>query len=191
MNDRLRVGLVLAAVTAVCLPIYRGGYKPGLLLPLARANAIATAGVLDLLGVPVVRDNTILRYSPTFAIDVGVHCTAWIYLALWVAGAGANEGTTGRNMFAIICGLAWLGVVNIGRLVMIFVIGSSFTSDFEAIHSVAGEVVLLGAWLAAWKYRAMCERQEAQEQLACELTVRCASPRTTLSQVDKTKGEES
>lgn len=149
MTRQLRVGLALLATAGICLPVYRP-FEPVLLLPLARGYAAATARVLAVLGVAIERDGTVLRHSPQFAVEVGVHCTAWIYLVLWIVALGALGPGVRRGLAVGATGVAALAVVNLARLVLVTAIGARSPAAFAWSHRFLGEALLLGTWLMLW-----------------------------------------
>jgi exosortase/archaeosortase family protein len=152
---------VLAVTAAVCLPVYWGGYEPGVLRPLALGYAVATEGVLRVTGVEVAREATTLRLSPSFAIDVTVHCTAWIYFALWIAGLATLRLEMQRALHLGAAGLWAIAFVNLIRLVGIALFGLVSESSFEVVHLYFGEAILVGAWAWLWNVAASSRSDEA------------------------------
>jgi hypothetical protein len=144
LTERRRVALALALTAAVCLPVYWSGWEPTALEPVARAQAILVENALILLGVEVERSGIVLRSSSEFALEIGIHCTAWIYLVAWVVGHLARDRARG-----IVGGSVAILGLNELRLILLYAGGATAPSAFRSMHEVS-EAVLVVAYLFLW-----------------------------------------
>jgi len=146
-----RAAILLTALTVVLLPVYRGAVELPGLATVGRGFAAATAGVLELAGVAVHRGGAVLRHPNGFAIEVAANCTAWLHVVIYLAGLATLRPSSRRGLAAGLSGVAVLAGVNVGRLVLVYVVGSSSAEAFFWTHRVVGEAVLAGTVLGLWR----------------------------------------
>jgi exosortase/archaeosortase family protein len=140
---------VVALLAAAALPLYRGAAELHALEPLGRAYAAAAERVLELANVAVTRDGAVLRHSPSFAVEVAPHCTAWLHIALFVAGLLAIDRN--RRAFRwVLAGTATLVVLNVVRIAGLYAAGAIRPQSFEWAHRALGEALLAAAVLFLW-----------------------------------------
>ncbi len=106
-----------------------------LLLGYLRANAWLSNGILDLLGQGThVNDVTIASTSANFAIAIRRGCDAVEPTWLLCAAILAFPGPWKRKLAGMLAGIVVLQVLNLVRIVSLFLVGSRYPSLFSPMH---------------------------------------------------------
>jgi exosortase/archaeosortase family protein len=117
---------------------------------LSHAYARITAAVLGLAGLDVrVAGDTVFQPSG-FAIKVTAACTAVLPTVLFVAALVALRAPWRLKIPACAAGLLLIHLANLVRLIAVFVVGVYARDWFDFTHDVLGELLLIGATVAAW-----------------------------------------
>jgi exosortase/archaeosortase family protein len=117
---------------------------------LPQACARATAALLAIAGVDVRAAGDIVFQPSGFAIRVTAACTAALPSVLFLAGLLALRGPWRIRTAACAAGLLLIHLANLLRLVTVFIVGVYARDWFDFTHDVLGELLLIGATIAAW-----------------------------------------
>jgi len=105
--------------------------------------------VLELLGRDVTVRGVLISDSG-FAVMVAHGCDALQVCALLSAAVIAFPAPLGRKVRGILGGVLLLQVLNLLRIVSLFLIGASFASIFSTVHEVVWPGVLIVITIATW-----------------------------------------
>lgn len=110
--------------------------------PLTAGTAYCVWKVLLISGENVVRSGGSV-FSPAFSIIVDWRCTALPYALALLAGFLACPASWQRRALGLGAGLAALGLLNVLRIVTIFLAGAYCPRSVPILHSVLWEVLML------------------------------------------------
>ncbi len=148
----LRFAVTLIVFVGVVLLIYREEVLGPLLAPLTTLTAQTTFVLLELLNIEVVREASVIYQPDGFAFEIYYRCTGFLPVACLAVAVLAYPGRLRHKMVGLGVGVPVLIVLNLIRLVHLFVIGVAKPELFELAHRVfwEGAIVLavLGLWLA-------------------------------------------
>lgn len=100
-----------------------------------KANAWLSSGILDLLGQGThVSDVTIASSTSSFAIAIRRGCDAVEPTWLLCAAILAFPGPWKRKLAGMLAGIVVLQVLNLVRIVTLYLIGNRFPSMFASMH---------------------------------------------------------
>ena len=150
----LRFITTLTVFTGVVVPCYREEILGPLLGSLTSATALATLGWLQLLGLPVLQEATIIYEPGGFAYEIIFKCTGFLPTAFLVVSILAYTGSLRKKLVGISVGIPVLLLINQLRLVHLFLVGAVYPHYFHLAHSFLWEagivIAVLGIWLG-WK----------------------------------------
>jgi exosortase/archaeosortase family protein len=128
-----------------------------LFAPLAVVTAHGAASWLAWVGVPVVREATVLTHAGGFACEIDLVCTALIPAALLVAAIGPRPASVRARLAGAAAGVVWVVLVNQARLVSLVWLGVQAPPLFDVAHVWIWPTLLAiataGYW-AIWTRRA-------------------------------------
>lgn len=141
----LRFGLLMGIFYAVMLlPAY-----DRLMLPYLEANAWISGTVLNWLDQDCRVTGTTIR-SATFAISVRRGCDAIEPAWFFCAAVLAAPATLRWKLSGMLMGTAALQLLNVGRIVSLFLIGDRFPEHFPMMHVEVWPVVFIVVPLVLW-----------------------------------------
>lgn len=120
------------------------------LVGLAVGTARLTAGMLNLLGLPVARTATTLHHPGGFACEIDLACTALVPAVLLAMVLAAGRARLPALALGVLC----MAAVNQLRLVGLVWIGVHAPERFDVMHALAGPLLLLVAglgYLFGWR----------------------------------------
>ncbi len=147
-DSRLAVALIVFAGGTVLT--YREAVLGTLLGGLAGWTAEATALALGWLGIDVVREATVVYQPGGFAYEVYYRCTGFLPAAFLTTVILASPVGGRRKLIGLVLGLPLLGVLNLARLVHLFVLGASRPELFGLAHGVVWEGAMVLAVFGLW-----------------------------------------
>ncbi len=140
-------GLYLAAFYLITLtPVIRGSFFPAYL----RINARASAAILRTTGQDVVvRDQSIVAQNG-LSIEIARGCDAVEPSALFVAAVLASPVAFLRRICAAVAGTALLMLLNLVRIVSLFLVRVYIPKAFEAMHLDVWQAVFIFLAILLW-----------------------------------------
>jgi len=82
-------------------------------------------------------------YSGTMAVDIVRSCSGLELIALYVAGVVAYPATWRQRLLGLAGGVCLIFIANVARIVVLFLIGTHFRSEFDEVHYVHAQALLL------------------------------------------------
>lgn len=138
--------LLLALFYAASLaPVFKHTFFPAYL----RGYAVAAHGILDLLGQHTQAPDTVIS-SARFAVDIRRGCDAVDPTALFVAAVLAFPAAWRRKLPGMAIGVLLLALLNLVRVVSLFLIGVYFPRVFELMHAEIWQTCFILAALVLW-----------------------------------------
>lgn len=155
MNSRF--GLILGVFTGVVLLTYREEALGALLGPVTALTANVTFFILDLIRMEVEQEASIIYQPGGFAYEIYYRCTGFLPVACLSVFILAYPGNFRHKFAGLALGIPLLILLNLVRLVHIFIIGVTRPAYFDFAHNVLWNGIILlavlGFWLI-WKNRA-------------------------------------
>ena len=145
----IRSWLILAASLGVALAIYYGFLASSLVDYAAEWTAQSTSFGLGLLGTTTYVNGTILS-SGSFAVDIVAECTAVGPLVLFVGAVFAYPATFGARAIGVSAGLVALTLVNLVRIISLFLIGSAYPEYLEIAHLLVWQTAIILFAIVLW-----------------------------------------
>lgn len=160
LTARASVAPPHAAVRRMVLPL--GGVLAGLwaielhpaaasmLAPLNLLTAQLTAAMLDLVGLPVVREAVVLTHAGGFACEIYQACTAFTPVALLAAAILPYPASWRARLLGVAVGAAFLIALNQLRLVSVVWLGVYAPQFFDFVHFWLWHALLIAATAGYW-----------------------------------------
>lgn len=143
------VGMV-AMLIILFYVLYRNPWvEHHLFTPLLNVYARLSGGLLALFGFA----NTVtadLISSPVFSVSVKKGCDAAEPMAIFVAGIVAFPALIKRKLIGLGIGLAILFVLNIIRIVTLYIAGIYYPGFFEVMHLAVWQVAFILVAVLLW-----------------------------------------
>jgi exosortase H (IPTLxxWG-CTERM-specific) len=117
--------------------------------PLVNFYAQLSGGLLTLLGF----ENTVIAdliYSSQFSVSVKKGCDAAEPMAIFIAGIVAFPALIKRKLIGLGIGLAILFLLNVVRIVTLYLMGIYFPDLFEAMHLAVWQVIFILIAVLLW-----------------------------------------
>jgi exosortase H (IPTLxxWG-CTERM-specific) len=112
------------------------------------AGIAAVAGVLlRLFGYAVQRHGTLLT-SSNFAVEIKTGCNGVEAMLVLVAAIVAYPAPWRRKAIGAAVGIAVIQLLNLARVLMLFIVGRDYPARFELFHVVIGQSVIFLASIA-------------------------------------------
>jgi exosortase H (IPTLxxWG-CTERM-specific) len=131
--------------------------------PFTGAIARASGAILAAIGQGTEMDGTIIR-SPRFAVNIRNGCNGVEAMIIYFAAVLAFPATWRSRLLGLLVGFAVIQLVNLIRVVALFLTGVYFPRLFDSSHTVVWQtIVILSAvvlWLV-WANRFAASRPEA------------------------------
>lgn len=140
----------MAGFIAAVVVVYREPVIGPAFVPFQTAIAQVTLTVLHLLGVEGTRFGLILYHPGGFGYQISLGCTGFLPAAFLAVGIVAYPATARCRALGILVGVPGLLLLNLGRLVHLFVIGVGRPAWFDLAHEVIWQSVIALSVLLAW-----------------------------------------
>jgi exosortase H (IPTLxxWG-CTERM-specific) len=111
----------------------------------ARASGVA----LDLLGQDVTRTGTVLR-SPRFGVNIKNGCNGLEAMVILLAAIVAFPATWRARLAGLALGAVGIQLVNLLRVVALFLTGAYWPRFFDASHTVVWQSLVILAAVLIW-----------------------------------------
>lgn len=148
----LRFGLILALLMGLFYTI--NIFQPGVDLNRAFSsyqhfNATLSGVILTLLGqdIKVIKDTI---SSPAFSVNIRHGCDAVEPTALFIFAVIAFPAPFFRKIPGIVAGVLFLAIVNIIRIVSLFMIGVYFPKAFHTMHVDVWQALFILFAIVSW-----------------------------------------
>lgn len=146
----LRFAAIVVTSVGLLLLAYREEILGRLLEPLVAATARVAEVALQGTGLEVVREGTVISLPGSFAYNIHFSCIGFLPISILVVGVLAYPGTRRGKLAWLAVAVPGLLVLNIVRLVSIFVVGVHWPHLFPVIHKVVWETAIALCVLCLW-----------------------------------------
>ena len=119
-------------------------------VPVTGLVARASSAVLNLFGVDTTVDGTILRGSSGFAVNILNGCNGVYIMAILISAVIAFPSTWRQKLAGLAAGIAGIQIVNVARIVSLYVIGLKRPDLFEAAHLYVWQAAVIVLSIAIW-----------------------------------------
>lgn len=117
--------------------------------PFTGGIAVVSGEVLDLLGYDVSRTGTVIQ-SPEFAVNIKNGCNGLETVVIFLAAVLAFPAPWPARLVGLVLGIAVIQVVNLVRVVALFLTGVHFPSWFDSSHTVIWQTVVILCGVLLW-----------------------------------------
>ena len=145
----VRSWLILAASLGIALALYYGFLGSSLVDYVAAWTASWSSEGLNILGTSTWVNGTILS-SDTFAVDIVAECTAVGPLVLFIGAVIAYPAPLKAKAFGAALGLVALTLVNLVRIISLFLIGSAYPEYLEVAHLLVWQTAIILFAIVLW-----------------------------------------
>lgn len=143
------LGLVVLIIILFYL-IYRNAWaEANVFTPVVNLYAAISGKLLSLLGFPVHVDGDLI-YSSGFSISIKKGCDAAEPMAIFIAGLIAFPALVRTKLAGLVLGLAILFLLNLVRIISLYIIGIHSPEFFEAMHLAVWQVVFIISAILLW-----------------------------------------
>jgi exosortase H (IPTLxxWG-CTERM-specific) len=117
--------------------------------PLTGWIATASGAGLNLLGQEVTQEGTALR-SPRFAVNIRNGCNGVEAMVIFLAAVVAFPAPWASRAIGLLLGVLGIQVVNLIRVVALFLTGAYFPSWFDSSHTVIWQGLVILSAVLLW-----------------------------------------
>lgn len=149
MPQTMRSWAILAASLGLALAIYYGFLGSAWVDTVAEWTAQWTSHVLNLIGTSTYVRGTILA-SDDFAVNVVAECTAVGPLVLFIGAVVAYPASYRAKAIGVVLGLVTLTVINLVRIVSLFLIGAAYPEYLEIAHLLVWQTAIILLAIVLW-----------------------------------------
>ena len=119
--------------------------------PFTAGVARASAGVLDLLGQHTTLQETVIR-GARFAVNIRNGCNGVETMLIFLAAVLAFPATWRARLAGLALGIAGIQIVNLLRVVALFLTGAYLPRLFDTSHTVVWQTLVILFGVLAWIY---------------------------------------
>jgi exosortase H (IPTLxxWG-CTERM-specific) len=123
----------------------------GVIEPFTGAIARVSGQVLNLLGQDVVRDGTVIQ-SPRFAVNIRNGCNGVETMLIFLAAVLAFPASWGARLAGLAIGIVAIQLINLVRVVALFLTGVYFPSLFDSSHTVIWQSIVILSGVVLWMF---------------------------------------
>lgn len=143
------VGLVFLIVILFYL-IYRNTWAEAYVFaPMANLYAAISGILLNLLGYGVNVSGDLI-YSSAFSVSVKKGCDAAEPMAIFFAGIIAFPALVRNKLTGLVLGLSLLFLLNLVRIISLYLMGIHYPDFFETMHLAVWQVVFIIVAVLLW-----------------------------------------
>jgi len=117
--------------------------------PFTAGIARVSGGVLDLLGQNVRMEGTVIR-SPRFAVNIRNGCNGIEAMLIFLAAVLAFPASWKSRLAGLALGILAIQVVNLVRVVALFLTGVYFPRIFDTSHTVIWQTIVILFGVLLW-----------------------------------------
>ncbi|HUP23494.1 MAG TPA: exosortase H [Thermoanaerobaculia bacterium] len=137
-------------------------------VPFTALVAKVSGWLLDVIGQDVTMRGTQI-VSPRFAVDIKNGCNGLETVVVFASAVLAFPAAWRTKLFGLVGGIAAIQVINLVRVVALFLTGAYFPSFFDSSHTVVWQsivvacgVLLFLVWASRWAAPRPPQHAEAQ-----------------------------
>ena len=119
--------------------------------PFTAGIARVSGVTLNLLGQDITRTDTVLR-SPRFAVNIRNGCNGVEAMVILLAAIVAFPATWGARLAGLALGIVVIQLVNLVRVVALFLTGAYMPSLFDSSHTVIWQSIVILSAVLLWMY---------------------------------------
>lgn len=168
----VRFAVVFAAFAVAVFLTYREEFLGRWLKDLATLTASACLWTLERLNISAVQKGTVISHAGGFAYEIYYRCTGFLPACCLAVSILAYPGNWQRKLIGLALGIPLVFLLNLVRLVHLFVIGVSRPEWFEFVHGSAWEGAMIlavaGLW-GAWREWVWAPSDPVKPKLALQL----------------------
>lgn len=143
---------VFALVLAVGFSVLSlNAVNASLVEPFTAGIARLSGVVLDVLGEDVRMSGTVIR-SGRFAVNVRNGCNGVEAMIIFIAAVLAFPAPWRARLAGLALGTVVIQIVNLVRVVALFLTGAYFPRWFDSSHTVVWQTVVIGCAVLLWLY---------------------------------------
>ena len=117
--------------------------------PFTAGVAVVSGQLLDLLGQQTHMEGTVIR-SPRFAVNIRNGCNGIETMLIFGAAVLAFPAPWKARLAGLAFGMVAIQLVNLVRVVALFLTGVYFPSFFDSSHTVVWQTIVILAGVALW-----------------------------------------
>jgi len=121
----------------------------GFVVPFTAGVAKVSGWALDLIGQDVQMSGTIIR-SPRFAVNIENGCNGVETMLIFLAAVIAFPAPWSARLTGAVLGVVAIQLVNLVRVVALFLTGAYFPDFFDASHTVVWQTVVILFGVLLW-----------------------------------------
>jgi exosortase H (IPTLxxWG-CTERM-specific) len=119
--------------------------------PFTAGVARVSGATLDLLGQDVRMEGTVIR-SPRFAVNIRNGCNGVETLLIFLAAVLAFPAPWKARLAGLALGAVAIQLVNLVRVVALFLTGAYFPSFFDSSHTVIWQTLVIAFGVLLWVF---------------------------------------
>lgn len=147
---RVRFVCTLAGTAGIVFVLDRLEIAAPLVAPLTELTAWLTLHALQAFDIHAVRKALVIYEPGGFAYMIHYRCTGLLHVAFLVLATFAYPARPRWKLSGLAVGIPLLLVLNLVRLVHLFVIGASSPTAFPLAHDVLWQGIMVLAVLVVW-----------------------------------------
>ena len=121
----------------------------GVIVPFTAMIATASARVLDLIGQDIRIDGTRV-YGASFAVDIENGCNGIEAMIIFLSATLSFPSPWRARVTGLVLGIIGIQIVNLIRVVALFLTGVYFPSFFDSSHTVVWQTVVILFAVLLW-----------------------------------------
>jgi len=139
------LGLLAGSFTVIALkPV-----NDHVIEPFTGTIAQVSGGLLDLLGEDVTRDGTVIQ-NPRFAVNIRNGCNGVETMLIFLSAVLAFPAPWVARLAGLALGIVAIQIVNLVRVVALFLTGAYFPSFFDSSHMVIWQSIVILCGVLLW-----------------------------------------
>lgn len=146
----IRFAAVLAIFAAAVFLTYREEFLGRWLEGLTALTASASFWILERMGLAVVQKGTVISHAGGFAYEIYYRCTGFLPACCLAVSILAYPGKWRGKLIGLVVGIPLVFLLNLVRLVHLFIIGATRHEWFDFAHSYAWEGAMILAVAGLW-----------------------------------------
>ena len=147
----IRFLLLLSLYVSVAfLAIHFIGTRTDILNLLSMKTAQLSSWLLNIIGVKTRTMSSFVYQDQGFAIDISYKCTGILLMTFFAAGIFAYPCSLLKKLSGLVVGIPLIFVINLVRLVGLFLIGTFAITLFDFSHKVLAEILMIIATFLVW-----------------------------------------
>lgn len=143
------ITLIATQVIVFYIFYYMPAFENHVVFPLAHVYGQLSSKILNVFAYQTTSIGDTIS-SSQFSVSIRKGCDALEPMALITAGIIAFPSTLKEKFFGLSIGLSFLFILNLVRIVALFLTGIYFPNYFEAMHMQVWQIVFIIAGIGYW-----------------------------------------